>query len=208
MPPPAPPYRSHLIKSLAKERVKGSSVPPSSSFLGSRLTSLFPVEVSPHHELRGGLSGPVLAEPPLLVPVLPLDPPTLPPGVGSPLCLTDGEAEAQTALTASPRSPSSSSGETQTWVSASLELSSFLCCMTSHPYHVHLPRGAWTSQGAGTAASVSVLLPESPQWEQSPLTGVTCLPSQCWWGPRCGGSCWGEGPLVLCGHTLRDHAVG
>lgn len=154
-------------------------MPPSSSFLGSQLTSPFRVEVSPHHELRGGLSGPVLVELPLLAPVLPP-----PPGVGSALCLTDGETEAQTALTTSPGSPSSSPGEMQTWVSPSPEPSSFLCCVTSHPYHVHLPGGAWTSQGAGTASSVSVLLPESPQWEQSPLTGVTCLPSQCWWGPR------------------------
>ena len=38
------------------------------------MTSLFQVEVSPHHELRGGLSGPVLAEPLLLV-LLPLFPP-------------------------------------------------------------------------------------------------------------------------------------
>lgn len=54
------------------------------------MTSLFQMEMSPCHELRGGLLGPVLAEPPLLVPILPA--PT--PGAGSALSLRAGAASA------------------------------------------------------------------------------------------------------------------
>lgn len=133
------------------------------------MTSLFKVEVPPHHEPRGGLSGPVLAEPPLLVLSL---------RAGAASSLQMGRLSSD-CFHDSPGSPSSSPGEMQTWGSPSLEPSSLLCCVTAHPYHVHLPGGAWTSQGAGTASLVSVLPPESPQWEHSPLTGVTCLPSQC-----------------------------
>lgn len=119
-----------------------------------------------------------------------------PPGVGSvpqPAGLRPLTALAQGFM------GSRSSKEVLTWVSFSPELSSCLCPADSHcPYCVASTPWSTVSGEAGVIVPVSILPSESPQWEVSPLTRVTLLPSR-----YCGGSSWGRHTLSSEGRCLR-----